>query len=1097
MGILGLFDADPVSPGVTVQLDRIYYGPQTRDVSQGRTPDGTESIAFSTLPTPGVANAYVPSETIVTETLVAESDEKIVVVPTEDIGSAWQSDLVYDTAGWHTWDGEPGAIGFDSGDGAYVPLIGLDLEAEMDDINATCYVRIPFNYSGDPAELVSMSLNVRYDDGFIAYLNGTEIRRENFNPDEPPQWNSEANDIHDDALAVDLVSFDVTSHIGALNVGENLLALHVLNEVPGSSDVLLSAELVAQRRTAADNPIGPLLDLHAGLRITELMYNPPGSDTKEYIELQNVSDREIDLTGVRFTDGFDFVFPSMTLAPLGMPGEYVVLVRNLAGFEAWYGTEINVAGVYDPDALGNGGEDVVLRMPEPYDAAILRFEYDDDWYPSTDGDGASLVINDPAGPRAAWQEREGWHAGSVSGGSPGAADPVAELPIGAVAINEILAHSALPNGDDPIHGDWIELVNTTETDIDVSGWFLSDDVTEPKKFVIPGDPSEPFGPGNTILAGSLLAETRGILAFNQLDHFGFGSGHAGSLAGFGLSEHGDEVILSSADIAGNLGPYQTFAIFDATANGVTLGRHITSTGVVDFVALAEPTYETANAPPMVGPMAFEEIMYHPPNPWPVDGGNEYVLLRNTSGGSVALYDTLHPSNTWSITGGIEFTFPEGVTVAADQFVLITDVEPADYLATHPVPDGVQVFGPFVGALSNAGERLTLQRPGKPETLPESFVPQIAVETVQYDDDFPWSTLPDGDGPALTRLAAEDYGNDPANWGFSGPPVVTVDPLTTADSTPALTGTVADAHSPTSVLVTVGEVQYEAEVVDGVWTLPDNTISPALEQAVYDVVAQAVDPAGNLGTDATTGELVVRNPDAYEPNDDRATAYDLTDDAQQWLSSSAGFGRQWDDDWYTIGIATGETKPIVVLRGEGVGDEMDLELFDADGAPWLSPRSGRSDDHVLLELPLSDESYLKVSGDNSGRAYDLWWGTPHPGDVNLDGTTDVRDFMVWNVHKFTDGTDWTTGDFTGDGVTDVRDFMIWNVHKFTSAPAPAPALVDRILEAPDAEILPADIAWPGEFLRTETDSTSFLGDTAGERTNAETIVDKLLASYWDL
>ena len=50
---------------------------------------------------------------------------------------------------------------------------------------------------------------------------------------------------------------------------------------------------------------------------------------------------------------------------------------------------------------------------------------------------------------------------------------------------------------------------------------------------------------------------------------------------------------------------------------------------------------------------------------------------------------------------------------------------------------------------------------------------------------------------------------------------------------------------------------------------------------------------------------------------------------------------------------------------------------------------------------------------------------HPGDANLDGRTDVRDFSRWNENKFTRGTDWTTGDFNFDGLTDVRDFNIWN------------------------------------------------------------------------
>ncbi len=62
---------------------------------------------------------------------------------------------------------------------------------------------------------------------------------------------------------------------------------------------------------------------------------------------------------------------------------------------------------------------------------------------------------------------------------------------------------------------------------------------------------------------------------------------------------------------------------------------------------------------------------------------------------------------------------------------------------------------------------------------------------------------------------------------------------------------------------------------------------------------------------------------------------------------------------------------------------------------------------------------------------------HPGDANLDTTTDVRDFNVWNTNKFTSDTDWTSGDFDGNGVTDVRDFNVWNTSKFTSVDAGAP------------------------------------------------------------
>ncbi len=43
----------------------------------------------------------------------------------------------------------------------------------------------------------------------------------------------------------------------------------------------------------------------------------------------------------------------------------------------------------------------------------------------------------------------------------------------------------------------------------------------------------------------------------------------------------------------------------------------------------------------------------------------------------------------------------------------------------------------------------------------------------------------------------------------------------------------------------------------------------------------------------------------------------------------------------------------------------------------------------------------------------------PGDANGDGTVDGIDFVIWNAHKFTFGTNWTTGDFNGDGIVTAR------------------------------------------------------------------------------
>ena len=92
-----------------------------------------------------------------------------------------------------------------------------------------------------------------------------------------------------------------------------------------------------------------------------------------------ISNTAINLGGVRFTNGVDFIFPQMTLNP----DQYTVVVANQGLFEARYGTQVNVSGVY-VGRLDNGGEQITLKLPKPFDAAVMRFEYRDGWYPTTD-----------------------------------------------------------------------------------------------------------------------------------------------------------------------------------------------------------------------------------------------------------------------------------------------------------------------------------------------------------------------------------------------------------------------------------------------------------------------------------------------------------------------------------------------------------------------------------------------------------------------------------------------------------------------------------------------------------------------------------------
>lgn len=172
--------------------------------------------------------------------LVPEEAAKRVLIPRSDIGQAWRSGEPFDDSGWISGSG---GVGFERSTG-YESLFKIDVSSLMYGLNASCYVRIPFSLTTEGlADLAGLVLKVRYDDAFVAYLNGVEVARDLFTG--TPQWNSAATGSHSDAEAVSFVDFDTSSHIDLLRPGVNLLALHAMNAGATSSDFLISAKLVA------------------------------------------------------------------------------------------------------------------------------------------------------------------------------------------------------------------------------------------------------------------------------------------------------------------------------------------------------------------------------------------------------------------------------------------------------------------------------------------------------------------------------------------------------------------------------------------------------------------------------------------------------------------------------------------------------------------------------------------------------------------------------------------------------------------------------------------------------------------------------------
>lgn len=713
-----------------------------------------------------------PSGESTSTTLLTAGADKRVLVPTGPVSNRWKNDIAFDDSTWMESTGPPGGVGYERSSG-YQDFLSLDVEQQMYRQNATCYIRIPFMCWSSTNEFNFLTLHIRYDDAFVAYLNGVEVARRNANG--TPSWNSNASASHSDSEAVLIESIDLSATLDTLQRGHNLLAIHGLNISTTSSDLLIWCELTAGQRPAANSgeisptamrytepirlnhsanvkarvlnrdtwsalneavyAVGPVTE---NLRITEIMYHPQSltdstEPNEEFIELANIGTDTINLNLVRFTNGIDFTFPSLDLAP----GEYVIVVQDREAFEARYGMDIPIAGQYT-GRLNNAGERITLT--DAIGQTILDFDYNNSWYSLTDDEGFSLTVIDPANSDI---NSDAWRASTYIGGSPGQDDNGILPNPGDIVINELFANS--PGGVP----DWIELYNITSTPIDLSGWFLSDNRDNLFKYEI--------APGTTIGPNAYLV-------FYEDVHFG-NTNDAGGHEPFALNNNGESVILSSAQ-DGILTGYREVEDFGASAPGVSFGRYIkSSTGTTNFVAMESPTPGSENAYPSVGPIVISEIMYHPD--WP-DGGlytneqYEYIELYNISTEPVTLYDSDNDT-PWAFTRGIDFAFPSDVpvTIPAGEYLLIVK-HPEAFTWRYPNVPAEKILGPYEGKLNNAGERLELSMPGD-----DAF---IRIDRVNYSDGSSdlWPTEPDGAGLSLTRRIPADYGNDPDNWQAASP-----------------------------------------------------------------------------------------------------------------------------------------------------------------------------------------------------------------------------------------------------------------------------------------------------------------------------------------
>lgn len=401
--------------------------------------------------------------------------------------------------------------------------------------------------------------------------------------------------------------------------------------------------------------------------LSEIMISNKGSvpdnlgGYPDYIELHNGSSERADISGYGLSDslleGAKYVFPAGTVLE---PDAYVVV---------WCGGEAE-DGMHAPFKLSAGEEAVLFDASgRPLDTAVLN---------SVD---SGMVLR---------REGEVWTQAKPCPGYPKTEEGMAEYEASlketediGLYINEFMASNATTICDSfGSYSDWIELYNSTDTDMDISGFGISDNLSQPMKYRFPD--------GSTIAAKGYLVV--------------FCSGNEGMQNGelhapFGLRSYGEDVVIanragriidsysfknqetdvSMARIPDGAGEFQSnsqpspgypntgagYSAFDAAnrlpLGGVYISEFGGSTGSVasDWVELHNSTgsavslagYGISNNPKNPAKWVFPDISIEP---------GEYLLLYATGSADKAQKKNLKLNFCISSTGEALFFFdPNG------------------------------------------------------------------------------------------------------------------------------------------------------------------------------------------------------------------------------------------------------------------------------------------------------------------------------------------------------------------------------------------------------------------------------------------------------
>jgi hypothetical protein len=347
-----------------------------------------------------------------------------------------------------------------------------------------------------------------------------------------------------------------------------------------------------------------------------------------------------------------------------------------------------------------------------------------------------------------------------------AASGAASLPA-QVVISEVLYNS--PHGGDH---EYVEIHNAGTAAADISGWAFTDGI------------SHAFPAGTVIPAGGYLvvaaSREKLLAAYPALSPAAVFGDYGGSLANEGER-------LTLADARGETVERFTYDDdspwdFLADGFGASLERRCSSMGPGDSVnwrsSRVPSKLEEFGGTPGAGgsetcppetparpPLFISEIMYHAVLEEAIDEEYEFIEIHNAGAEAVSLAG-------WRIAGGVDFAFPAGASIAPGAYLVVAkDRTLLASVASYGLAEG-EILGPYERSLDNGGDKVAL-----------IGADGQGVDSVSYDDDFPWPSGADAlgageewlprdllpleshrhRGHSLERVSFAHSSNEIANW----------------------------------------------------------------------------------------------------------------------------------------------------------------------------------------------------------------------------------------------------------------------------------------------------------------------------------------------